>query len=307
MGNGRVVVFGYGELGISAVETLQNLGAQISAMVVPSNRTGPNVETCISYAQEHQIPLLYQPPRKAIDPFLVELSKIEPEFILVWSYTMILPESVIRIPSGDAINVHGGLLPQYRGGHVMQWAIINGEKETGVTLHYMDQGIDTGPIIAQGRFPISHSDDAVSVQDNLKNTGVELLRTWWPKISCGTAPRITQEESTAHYYPLRTVEDGKINWNHSCGNIHNLVRALVAPWPGAFTFCDDKKIIVRKTSTTPHLVNQTPGLIKSVNQQGATVATGQGDVIIQTIEIDGQSLERQDLTAYFSVGDILRD
>lgn len=305
MGRGDVIVFGYGELGTSAVEALTKAGANIIGMVAPSNRTGQDVDCFTSFAEKEGIPFLRQPLRKAIAPFLEQLQTLNPDVILVWSYTMILPGSIIDIPSRGSVNVHGGLLPEYRGGHVMQWAIINGETETGVTLHYMDEGIDTGPIIGQGRFPITWQDDAISVRNNLQKTGKELIKKWWPKISAGTAPRIMQDESAAKYYRLRNSDDGQINWAESNSKIYNLIRALVYPWPGAFTFLRGKKIVVRKVMTAPCQDHKAPGIVKYIDDDRVGVATGNGDVIIQTIEVEGQHVECADMKKIFSVGDIL--
>ena len=218
---------------------------------------------------------------------------------------MILPGAIIDIPSHGSVNVHGGLLPEYRGGHVMQWAIINGETETGVTLHYMDEGIDTGPIIASGRFPITWQDDAVSVRNNLQKTGKELIKTWWPQISTGTAPRLVQDESVARYYRLRTSDDGEIHWSQSSSSIYNLVRALVFPWPGAFTFLRGKKIVIRSTDTLESQNNPIAGMVKETGANGIRVSTGEGDLRIRAVEIEGDWLEGKNLEDVFIVGDIL--
>ena len=305
MGREDVVVFGYGELGTSAVEALTDAGANIIGMVAPSNRAGQDIEQFKSFAEKKGISLLHQPPRKAISPFLEQLQSLNPDVILVWSYTMILPGSIIGIPSRGSVNVHGGLLPEYRGGHVMQWAIINGESETGVTLHYMDEGIDTGPIIAQERFPITWRDNAVSVKSNLQKVGMELIKQWWPKISMGTAPRIVQDEAAANYYRLRNSDDGAINWSQSNSEIYNLVRALVHPWPGAFTFHRGKKIVVRKTVTLRCQDNRIAGLVKDIGDDGLRISSGEGDLILQSVEIGGQVLKCKNMKEVFSIGDVL--
>ncbi len=137
------IVFSYGDMGTAAFAALAEAGAQVLALVLPSNRVGPDVEIARAAAREAGLPVRVQPPRDRIDPFVRELETLAPDAIVIWSYSMILPAAVIGVPRRGCVNVHGGLLPSYRGPHVMQWAIINGETETGVTLHYVDAGIDT--------------------------------------------------------------------------------------------------------------------------------------------------------------------
>ena len=302
VGSNRVIVFGYGELGVAAIEALASAGAHIQAVVVPSNRTGDDVEFIKSYARNHGLQLLIQPPRKTVEPFVGELRRIDPDLILVWSYPMILPRSVIEVPHLGSINVHGGLLPQYRGGHVMQWAIIKGESETGVAVHYMDEGIDTGPIVAQEHFPIESDDDALTVRQKLRVTGVRLLKAWWPAIAEGRAPRDKQDESKARYYPLRTSDDGVIDWGASSYDIHNLVRALVRPWPGAFTFVENEKLIVWKSRILPGQGESVPGVVAMVDQSGAYVHTGDSELVIEVAERGGSRLEGAQLRQILPVG-----
>lgn len=282
------MVFGYGDLGAAAVETLAAAEARIIGLVVPSNRIGRDIDTVRACAATRGIPVLVQPPRGNIEPFVDDLKKAAPDLIVVWSYSMILPSVVIAVPQLGCVNVHGGLLPSYRGAHVMQWAIINGENETGVTLHYVDAGIDTGPVIAQARFPLEWEDDAVSVQGKLKATGSRLLREWWPSIVGGTAPRTPQNESRAKCYPLRNPQDGLINWSSSAASIYNLVRALVAPWPGAFTVLRGRRVVVRRVQILDWpAARLAPGSVSGMDERGVRVRAGDRDVLIVQGEVDG--------------------
>ncbi|HEV2915735.1 MAG TPA: methionyl-tRNA formyltransferase [Pyrinomonadaceae bacterium] len=309
MSNARVIVFGYGELGVAAVEALVAQGAQVVGSVVPSNRTGPDVDIVRERAAGLGIPTLAQPPRKQIEPFLEQLRRLDPELILVWSYSMILPPSVLGVPPLGCVNLHGGLLPEYRGGHVMQWAIINGETETGMTMHYIDEGIDTGPVIARERFAIELRDDAVSVRLKLKDAGMRLIADWWPMIASGTAPRIPQDETRARYYRLRTAEDGLVHWPSANISIYNLVRALVRPWPGAFTFSRGRKVVLRRVLAVEAATAReacTPGLVRGVEQSGIRVATGDGELLICEAEVDGRVSDTGNLGELgISAGDIL--
>src|SRR5687767_14002523 len=141
----RTIVFGYGRCGIAAIRTLVAMGAEVPAAVAPSDGTQTEIDRFAECAAAFGIPVWTQPRRQDVAPFLGPLHSARPDLILVWSYTMRLPRPVLALPRLGAVNVHNGLLPEYRGRHVQQWALVNGEQETGLTLHYMDEGFDTGP------------------------------------------------------------------------------------------------------------------------------------------------------------------
>lgn len=284
------IVFSYGDMGTAALAALGEAGAQVLAVVLPSNRVGHDVEIARSAARAAGLPVRVQPPRDRIDPFVRELEALAPDVIVIWSYSMILPAAVIEVPRRGCVNVHGGLLPGYRGPHVLQWAIINGECETGVTLHHVDAGIDTGPVIAEERFPIGPEDDAGVVRGKLRDAGSRLLRQWWPAIAAGTAPRVPQDESRARYYSLRTPEDGRIDWSASAASIHNLVRALAAPWPGAFTLLGRDRLVLRRVVVLGgEAVPGAPGVVSLVDGRGARVGTGSGDLLVVAAEVRGRA------------------
>ncbi len=296
MPRARVIVFSYGPLGVALLDALQRLGVEPAAVVVPGNRDGADVDLVASNAKARGLPLLVQPRRAGLAPFLDAIRAIRPDVLLVWSYSMLLPDELIALAPRGAVNVHGGLLPEYRGGHVMNWAIVNGERETGVTLAYLDAGIDTGPVIAQRRFPIEAGDDAASVRDKLQATGQALLSEWWPAIESGTAPRTPQDESRARYHRMRTAEDGRIDWSASSDAIANLVRALVAPWPGAFLLIGDTRVVVRQARPIARDVPAVePGTVLRSDAGGMCVASGNGTVELLAVEIDGQPARWPDL------------
>lgn len=291
-----VIVFSYGDMGAAAFAALAEAGARVLALVLPSNRAGHDVEIARAAAREAGLPVRVQPPRDRIGPFVQDLRALAPDVIVIWSYSMILPAAVLDVPRGGCVNVHGGLLPAYRGPHVMQWAIINGESETGVTLHYVDAGIDTGPVIAAERVSIELADDAATVRAKLKDAGARLLRTWWPAIAAGTAPRVPQDESRARYYPLRSPEDGRIDWSAPAVSIYNLVRALAAPWPGAFTTLGEGKLVLRRVVVAEgEGLSTAPGVVSLVDRRGARVGTGSGDLLIVGAEINGRAAGPGDL------------
>jgi len=299
----KVVLFGYGVLGESAIEVVSRLDASLVGVVVPTNRTGLGVERVKEAARRSGVVVLTQPGRTCLDKFLEQLRALSPDIIVVWSYSMILPPEIIKLPRLGCVNLHGGILPEYRGGHVMQWAIINGETETGVTLHYIDESIDTGPIIAKLKFPIGVDDDGVSVQKKLGESGAALLSEWWQKIIEQTAPKSLQDDAVAHYYRLLTPDDGLINWRWTSVEICNRVRALVSPRPGAFTFLGTNKVTVHRakycTKTMTEVAVAAPGIVQRISEDGLLVVTGDGAVNITEFEInDGFVSNSKELSGF---------
>ncbi len=295
MSHARVIVFGYGELALAALDTLARLGVTPVAVVVPGNRPGHDVDIVSVYARAKGLVLLAQPPRARIAPFLAEVRALNPDLLFVWSYSMLLPPELVALAPRGAVNLHGGLLPEYRGGHVMNWAIANGETETGVTLAYIDEGIDTGPVIAERRFPIEWGDDAASVRQKLKTAGESLLAEWWPAIEAGSAPRMPQDETRAGYHRMRTADDGRIDWAQSNIAIYNLARALVAPWPGAFTTIGSTKLVLRKVEPVAASAPRAPGSVVRCDDAEVRIAAGDGDVLVSAIEIEGRRATLADL------------
>ena len=160
-------------------------------------------------------------------------------------YHRLLPIDIIKIPKHGTINIHPSMLPRYRGQHVIQWQIINGEKEAGVTIHFMDGGFDSGDIITQEKIPILPDDNALTIWGKASGVSCKLLKNILVDIKNGKdIKHFKQDNSKATYFRKRTFEDGKIDFRKSDDEINNLVRALCLPWPGAFFECEGKKVII---------------------------------------------------------------
>lgn len=299
MSTARVVVFGYGRLALAALDTFARLGVTPAAVVVPGNREGVDVDMVVARAAGRGLRLLVQPKRAELAPFLDAIRAIAPDVLFVWSYTMLLPAELIALAPKGAVNMHGGMLPGYRGGHVMNWTLINGEQESAATLHYLDAGIDTGPVIAEHRFPLDWRDDITSVQVKLQDAGERLLEHWWPAIADGTAPRTPQDESRAVYHRLRTADDGQVDWTRSNVEIYNLVRALTAPWPGARTWCGERQLVLRRVEPMPSLDDPAvaPGTVVRCRPDDVRVASGAGDVQLRAVEVNGSLADHRTLSA----------
>lgn len=199
-------------------------------------------------AAAHQIPFLVQPRKQSTsyDQFVDRVRALKPDLILVNSYSMLLHPELLELPRLGCVNLHPALLPKYRGSNTLQWVIINNESETGVTMHYMNSEFDAGDIIAQRRVQIGGEDTWLDVRSRVADATRELLREEIPLILAQKNARIAQNEAEVSSFPRRRPQDGEIDWSRSARDIHNLIRALVAPLPGAFYYLGGEKIVLDK-------------------------------------------------------------
>lgn len=241
----RCVIFGDES---TIPEMLDILGESVKLTVVASNR--PQAFDALSGNKEFKKLLRIQPKKISNDhhKFLEELRLYSPDYFFCFSYSMILNQDILDIPHFGVINIHGGLLPEFRGANIYNWALIEDAKETGMTAHFMQEGIDDGDIIFQKKVPVLETDTAKTLRAKINPTGFEMLKEIKNMIERGEKlPRTPQDESKSKYYRRRNPEDGLIDWTKPDREIFNLVRALVDPWPGAFFYDKQgKKITLRK-------------------------------------------------------------
>ena len=235
-----VALFG-DEVGLPIM--LDVLGEVCPAMVVVDPKRPAACEWLAAHG--NKLNVLMHPDKDGLREFESKLKASKPILGVIGSYSRILrPELISQFALG-VVNVHGGRLPEYRGANVLQWAIINGESETAVTLHYVDEGIDTGPVIAQHSVAIEENDTALTLRDKMLVEMKRLLSEWLPRLLVGRVSASVQDELKARKWPRRSPSDGNIDWAWSDEQIRNLIRALVRPWPGAFyTEMSGKKRIV---------------------------------------------------------------
>ena len=175
------------------------------------------------------------------------LKKPKPtDIIIVSGFSRLIPPKVIKSTRVATVNIHQSLLPAYRGRHPLNWAIINGENHTGVTLHHLNESFDEGNIILQKKVEISGNDTIMSLYWKTVETGREILRTFYKKAKKGDIKGFRQNPGLATYFPPRKIRDGKIDWKESAENIHNLVRALTYPYPGAYFYSKGKKWVIEE-------------------------------------------------------------
>lgn len=215
-----------------------------------------------------------------------EVLDLKPDMIITCAYGQIIPKEILNYPKYGCINVHASLLPKYRGGAPIHRAIINGEEKTGITIMYMDEGMDTGDIITQEEVQILNTDTVGVLHDKLSVVGKELLLKTLPDIINGKINRIKQDESKATFAYNIKREDEHINFNDNCKNIYNLVRGL-NPFPGAFAILNGK-IIKIYSGKIGNKINGKPGEIKDINKDGIIVNTLDYEFIITEIQEEGK-------------------
>jgi methionyl-tRNA formyltransferase len=226
-----------------------------------------------------------QPP-KVKDPwFLERIIAMDPELFVVVAYGRLLPASFLSIPRIGAINIHASLLPKYRGPAPIQWAIINGEDETGVTTIWMDEGLDTGDILLSTRVPIGPEDTTGSLSRKLAEEGGRLLIETLSELKSDGLAGIAQDKSLATYAPLLTKEDGRIDWSKDAMALDAFVRGM-NPWPGAFTFLAGKRLKVLKVKGVRAPVTEKPGTVIPGFPGDLIVATGRGSLGLLEVQLE---------------------
>ncbi len=287
----KVLFMGTPDFAASILKKLIESGHEIIGVVTqPDKQKGRGKVIAFSpvkeTALENQLPV-YQPV-KARDPEFIEcIRKMAPEVIVVAAFGQILPKNLLDIPTYGCINVHASLLPKYRGAAPIQYSIIDGEEETGVTIMHMDVGIDTGDMILQAKIPISPEETGGSLYDKLAVLGAALLLEALDKIAFGTAPRIPQEDSKATYVKMLSKEMGNIDFTKPAIQIERLIRGL-NPWPSAYTQLDGKTLKLWKAAVVKMDRKAKPGEILEVCKDSIVVMTGQDALEIQELQLEGK-------------------
>lgn len=248
----RAVVFAYSDVGVRCLKAL--ISAGIDVPLVVTHRDDPQeqrwyasvAETAADYGLAVVSP---DTPNEA--GFIHGIEDLGPDLLFSFYYRSMLDDMLLRIPKRGAFNMHGSLLPRYRGRAPVNWAILNGESETGATLHHMIARADSGDIVDQLAVPILRDDDALDVMAKVTTAAETVLVRSLPRLLDGTAPRIPQQLEMGSYFGRRRPEDGRIGWQRSAMEIHNLVRAVAPPFPGAFTDIRGSRWWIYRTRIEP--------------------------------------------------------
>lgn len=237
---------------------------------------------------------VYQPVKLREEENVQIIRDYQPDAIVVAAYGQILPESILNIPQYGCINIHASLLPKYRGAAPIEWAIINGETESGVTTMYMAKGLDTGDMIEKTVVPITDTDTGLTLHDKLADAGAELILSTLRKLADHTAVRIPQDDSLSCYASMLKKEMGELDFTRDAASLERLIRGL-QPWPVAYTKMNQKTVRIYEASvceqTEETLEDGTkivPGMVVRVTKKNFTVACGSGALMIRKLQPEGK-------------------
>lgn len=255
MSAARAVVFAYHDVGVRCLKTL--LSAQVEVPLVVTVKDDPKESrwfaSVADTAKEYGLPAVT--PEDANSAELAErVAQLQPDFIFSFYYRSMLGAAILRSARLGALNIHGSLLPKYRGRAPVNWAILNGERETGATLHYMVERADAGDIVDQLAVPILADDDAREVFGKVTAAAEIVLARSLPGLIAGDAPRRPQVIEPGQYFGRRKPEDGRIDWSQPAARVHDLVRAVAPPFPGAFTEVDGRKWWLHRTRVESRII-----------------------------------------------------
>ncbi|RCX16780.1 methionyl-tRNA formyltransferase [Anaerobacterium chartisolvens] len=286
----RIIFMGTPEFAVPSLDMLLKEGYDIAAVVTqPDKPKGRGNKIAYPPVKEYAIKnaiRVIQPQKVKTPEFAEELRALKPDLLVTAAYGRILPGGVLDIAPLGCINVHGSLLPKYRGAAPIQWSIINGEAVTGITTMYTDIGMDTGDMLLKKGIKISDEMTAGELHDKLSALGAEVLKETLERLKIGTLERVPQLDEEATYAPIMTKETGLIDWSGDCARIHNLVRGT-NPWPGAYTFYKGERMRVWKTEAIDDLsCSGRPGCICKVTDGSIIAACGSGMVRILELQFD---------------------
>lgn len=310
--NLRVVFMGTPDFAVPCLDMLvaeqYNVVAVVSQPDRPKGRGQKLAQSPVKQAALAYGLNVLQPNKIKEADFQTELSLLKPDLIIVVAFGQFLPKAMLDMPPLGCINVHASLLPFYRGAAPIHWALIHGERVTGVTTMYMDIGMDTGDMILREEIPIAEQDTTGMIHDKLKESGAKVLSETIKLILANQVIRTVQQHEKATYAPLLTREVEAINWQQSATEIHNLVRGL-NPWPGAYCSYQDKNVKTwqtREYESGPS--TNVPGQIIKITADGFVVGTGQGLLeILEMQPVNKRRMSAKDFVCGYGVtiGDIL--
>ena len=285
----RIIFMGTGDFSVPSLTALHENHYDVLAVVTQPDRPKGRGRRLVSPPVKQVASTLNYPvlqPLRIKEPWFIEkIIALDPDLYVVVAYGRILPASFLSIPCLGAINIHASLLPKYRGPAPIQWAIINGEHETGVTTMWMDEGMDTGDILLSSKVPIRPYDTSGSLHRLLAEAGAQLLIKTLAKLKSGTLVGKPQDKLSATYAPLLKKGDGRIDWTMDVKSLDAFVRGM-NPWPGAFTFLFGKRLKVLKVKDLRKPAREKPGTVLEGFPGDFNVATGRGVLALKEVQLE---------------------
>ena len=298
----RVVVFAYSDIGHASLALLLERGVHVVAVYTHADKPGEHLwfPSVAKLAQEHGLPVHFDADLRQARA-QAELAAHAPDLILSFYYRDIIPKGAVDLAALGAFNMHGSLLPKYRGRAPVNWAVALGERETGATLHVMTHLADAGDIVDQETVPIGPDDTAYDVHQRVRDAALRVLDRQLASLCAGTAPRRAQDNAAATKFGRRRPEDGEIDWSRPAADVHNLVRSVSHPYPGAFTKMNGATLHIWRTARSDAhdgARREPPGTIRT---DGARAFAAAGDgrwlEILRAQVDDGPELEGAALAA----------
>jgi methionyl-tRNA formyltransferase len=290
----RIVVCAYSEVGFACLDELLRMGADVRLVVTHRDTPGEAIwfGSVAERARAARVPVI-EPDDVNAPESVAAIGAARPDLLFSFYFRQMMRRQVLELPARGALNLHGSLLPAYRGRAPVNWVLVHGETETGVTLHYMDEKPDHGEIVAQRRVAIGRDDTALVLTRKLAAAGRDVLRETLPLLAAGRAPRIVQDHARSSYFGGRGPADGAIDWNWPAERVRNLVRAVTEPWPGAFARLDGETLVVWRAETAPAVAGLAPGEIApGPGAEGAPrVACGEGSLDLLAVGWRGETLD----------------
>lgn len=285
----RIVFMGTPQFACPTLQMLLDRGENVVAVVTQPDRPkgrGQQMQPppVKELAEKHAIPV-FQPLKVRVPEAVEQIRAFAPDLIVVVAFGQILPKALLDIPKFGCINVHASLLPRYRGAAPLNWCLINGEAETGVTTMMMDVGLDTGDMLLKKAIPIRPDEDAVSLHDRLSLLGAEAMAETLDLLAAGRLSPEKQDDALSCYAPMLKKELGAIDWQRSPVEISSLVRGIT-PWPGAYTRLDGRTL--KLFSARPGSGDGIPGTVLSAGKNGLEIACSGGSVIFTDLQLEGK-------------------
>ncbi len=287
----KVIFMGTPDFAVPSLKAIAQAHEVIAVVTQPDKRKGRGKAIVFSPVKEEALKLgipVLQPHKVREEEFVEELRKLEPDVIVVAAFGQILPESILLLPPYGCINIHASLLPKYRGAAPIQWAVIEGEKESGITTMYMSKGLDTGDMIDKVSTPLSVKETGESLHDKLATLSGPLILKTLESLQDGTAVRTKQNDEESCYAPMLDKETGRIDWNDPADRIERLVRGLNS-WPSAYTDLSGRILKIWEAEVVDDPMSEaTPGTIVSVEKDSFSVMTGKGQLKITSLQLQGK-------------------
>jgi methionyl-tRNA formyltransferase len=286
----RAIFFGTPDIAVPSLDALTTIAEVAAVVCQPDRPSGRGLELKPPAVKVRALELglpVVQPTKIRTPDFFAWVTHQHADFALVLAYGRILPPGVLAAPAKGCFNLHASILPRYRGAAPINWAIVRGEKETGVSLMQMDEGLDTGPVFAVHKIPIGENETAGELAVRVAELAATVVREEVPRVARGELVAAPQDESLASLAPILEKKDGRIDWTRPAAEVHDHARGMT-PWPGAYTQLGGKLLKVLATRRSPLKTTGEPGSIVAADTSGVLVACGDGPLEIVTAQLEGR-------------------